>query len=150
MSTNAIRYVAPFGRLFLCLIFVASAFGKLADWQGTAKMMADKQLPAVDVLLSIVIALEILGGVMVVLGLYTRIGALALLVFLVPVSLIMHNFWTLPEGPERMNLMINFMKNVSIAGGLLFVMALGAGPLSIDAWRERRPPQPQSKPMIGP
>ena len=145
MSTNALRFFAPLGRLLLSLIFIASAAGKLSDWQSPAKMMADKGVPAVDVLLSIAIALELFGGVLMLLGWHTRFGALALLVFLVPVSLIIHNFWTLPEGPERMNQMIGFMKNVSISGGLVMVMALGPGPLSIDALR-----QPRAKSAAGP
>jgi putative oxidoreductase len=145
MSPNALRFFAPLGRLLLSLIFVASAGAKLSDWQGPAKMMADKGLPAVDVLLSIAIALELFGGVLVFVGWYTRFGALALLAFLVPVTLIMHNFWTLDEGPQRMEQMINFMKNVSISGGLLMVLALGPGPLSIDSLR-----QPHLKPVVGP
>ena len=58
--------------------------------------------------------------------------------FLVPVSLIMHNFWAFEEGPERMAQMISFMKNVSIAGGVTMVLALGAGPCSIDRLLEPR------------
>jgi putative oxidoreductase len=145
VSPHVLRFFAPLGRLLLSLIFVASAAGKLSDWQGPAKMMADKGLPAVDVLLSIAIALEIFGGVLVMLGFYTRCGAFALLVFLVPVSLIMHNFWTIDDVPQRMEQMINFMKNVSISGGLVMVLALGPGPLSIDSLR-----QPKPKPAAGP
>ncbi|HEV3136787.1 MAG TPA: DoxX family protein [Pirellulales bacterium] len=145
MSPNTFRFVAPLGRLLLSLIFVASAAGKISDWQSPAKMMADKGVPAVDALLSIAIALEISGGVLVLLGWYTRFGALALLLFLVPVTLIMHNFWTIEEGPQRMEQMINFMKNVSISGGLVMVLALGPGPLSLDGLA-----QPKPKPTVGP
>ena len=112
-------------------------------------MMADKGLPAVDALLSVAVGLELVGGILVLLGLYARWGALALLAFLVPVTLIMHNFWTLPEA-EAMKQMINFMKNVSIAGGLLMVLALGAGPLSIDALRQKPPVPPPRCPLKGP
>jgi putative oxidoreductase len=145
VSPNALRFFAPLGRLLLSLIFVASAAGKLSDWQSPAKIMADKGVPAVDVLLSVAIALEIFGGVLVLLGFHARVGAFALLLFLVPVSLIMHNFWTIDDVPQRMEQMINFMKNVSISGGLLMVLALGAGPLSIDSVR-----QAKLKPSAGP
>jgi len=101
-------------------------------------MMAERGLPAVGALLAVAVALELIGGVSLLLGLYARLGALALLVFLVPVSLIMHNFWAFEEGPERMAQMISFMKNVAIAGGVTMVLALGAGPCSIDRLLEPR------------
>jgi putative oxidoreductase len=145
MSPSTLRYFAPLGRLLLSLIFVASAAGKINDWQSPAKMMADKGVPAVDALLSIAIALEISGGLLVLLGWYTRFGALALLLFIVPVSLIMHNFWTIEEGPQRMEQMISFMKNVSISGGLVMVLALGPGPVSLDGLAQSKP-----KPTVGP
>ncbi|MEX2114436.1 MAG: DoxX family protein [Pirellulales bacterium] len=137
MAPNPLTWLAPIGRVLLALIFIMSAAGKLQDWQGTVQMMADRGLPAPDMLLSVAVGLELVGGALVVVGLYARWGALALLLFLVPVSVIMHNFWALPEDQAR-GQMINFMKNVSIAGGLVFLMAMGAGPLSIDALRERR------------
>lgn len=142
MHDSPLRFAAPIGRLLFALIFVLSAAGKFADWQGTVQMMTDKGLPSVEILLSIAVALEVIGGVSVIIGLYARLGAFALLAFLIPVSVIMHNFWTL-EGADRMNQMINFMKNVSMMGGAILIMALGAGPISIDALLSRtsaRPP----------
>ena len=65
-----------------------SAVGKLNDWPGTAKMMADRGLPAVDVLLSTAVGLELVGGLLVMLGLYARWGALALLMFLATLALV--------------------------------------------------------------
>jgi putative oxidoreductase len=139
MRTSPMEYLAPVGRILLSLIFIASGASKIMDWQQPVQMMTDKGLPAVNVLLSVAVALEIIGGVSVVLGLYARVGALALLAFLIPVSVIMHNFWTLEDGPERMGEMISFMKNVSIMGGLTVVLALGAGPCSIDHLLRPRP-----------
>ena len=74
----------------------------------------------------------------VLLGLYARFGVLALLAFLIPVSAIMHNFWAF-EDPDRTHQMISFMKNVSIMGGLVMVLALGAGPCSIDSLLKPKP-----------
>lgn len=144
MSTNPIRYLAPIGRLLLVTIFLASGANKVMDWQQPAQMMADKGLPAVNVLLSVAVALEIIGGLSVLLGIYARLGALMLLAFLVPVSVIMHDFWTL-EGAQQMPEMINFMKNVSIAGGVVLVLALGAGPCSFDSLMT---PKPRPKPLV--
>lgn len=138
MQTSPIQYLAPVGRILLSIIFLASAVAKITDWQQPAGMMAEKGLPAVNVLLSIAVALEIIGGVSVVLGLYARLGALALLAFLIPVSVLMHDFWTFEE-PERTGEMISFMKNVSIMGGVTMVLALGAGPCSIDHFLRPKP-----------
>jgi putative oxidoreductase len=143
MPPKVTLFAAPLGRFLLSLIFVASAAGKLTDWQGTTQIMAAKNVPVIDVLLSIAIVLEIVGGLMVLLGLNARWGAVVLLVFLIPVTVIMHNFWALPEAEQREQ-MINFMKNISIMGGLLMVVALGPGPFSIDNWW--RKPRPASGP----
>lgn len=144
MQPNTLAYVVPLGRLLLCLIFVMSAIGKLADWAPPAQMIADKGLPAPDAFLAIAVALELIGGISVLVGFQARWGAVALLLFLVPVSLIMHNFWAIEDPGQRMGQMINFMKNVSIAGGVLFVLAMGPGPFSIDnllnARRDARQP----------
>jgi putative oxidoreductase len=137
MAPAPVQYAAPIGRLLLSLIFLLSAMGKFNDWQGTINMIASKGLPAPDVFLSIAVALEIIGGLSVLLGFYARLGALALLAFLVPVTLIMHGFWA-AEGDARMGEMINFMKNVSITGGIVLVLAFGAGACSIDALFTRK------------
>ena len=139
MPSNITTWAAPLGRLLLSLIFLASAAGKLSNWQPPAQMIADKGLPAPDVFLSIAVVLEIVGGLMVLLGLQARWGAVLLLLFLIPATVIMHNFWALPE-VQQQEQMINFMKNVSIGGGLLLVVALGAGPVSIDNRPRRKIP----------
>lgn len=137
MATAPVQYAAPIGRLLLALIFLLSAMGKFNDWQGTINMIASKGLPAPDAFLSVAVALEIIGGLSVLLGFYARLGAVALLAFLVPVTLIMHGFWTAEED-AWMGEMINFMKNVSITGGIVLVLAFGAGPCSIDALFTRK------------
>ncbi len=138
MPTDATSFAAPVGRGLLSLIFLLSAVGKLTAWGGTLKMLSDKNLPSPEVLLSIAVALEIIGGVMVLFGFFARWGAAALLVFLIPVTLIMHNFWAAGEA-EFQSQMINFLKNLSICGGLLLVLAFGSGPLSLDRLLRRKP-----------
>jgi len=72
------------------------------------------------------------GGIGVVLGFKARWAAVALLVFLVPVTLVFHNFWFAPANGQQIQI-VNFLKNLSIAGGALIVFAKGAGAFSIDA-----------------
>jgi len=127
------------GRVALGTIFVVSGLGKLAAWQGTAAYAGSKGVP--EILLAIATALELLGAVSVVVGFKTRWGALALLIFLVPVTLVFHNFWAVPAAQQQME-MANFLKNLAIAGGLLIVFGRGAGAFSIDNSRAAAPGQP--------
>ena len=94
---------------------------------------ASKGVP--EILLAIATALELLGAVSVVVGFRARWGALALLIFLVPVTLVFHNFWAVPAAQQQME-MANFLKNLAIAGGLLIIFGRGAGAFSIDNSRE--------------
>jgi putative oxidoreductase len=111
------------------------------DWSSTAAYMEAAGLPMVDLLLPIAAAVEILGGLSVMTGTFARAGALALVVFLIPTSLVFHDFWNL-EGMERTTQMAAFMKNVSIAGGLLVVLGYGAGKVSVDRKLQKRFDQP--------
>ena len=86
----------------------------------------------IPVLLPAAAVLELAGGLSLLLGFRARLGALALVLFLVPTTLIFHNFWAY-QGPEAQNQMIHFMKNLALMGGLLVVVGLGAGPCSFDA-----------------
>ncbi|HRI88584.1 MAG TPA: DoxX family protein [Candidatus Hydrogenedentes bacterium] len=126
---NAFLY--PVARVLLSFIFIMSGVGKMGDWSGTAGYMASHGFFAVPFFLAGAIFLEIAGGLSVLTGFKARWGALALIVFLVPATLIFHAFWTLPAESMRME-MISFLKNISILGGLLFVLANGAGSFSVD------------------
>ena len=118
------------GRVALGTIFVVSGLGKLAAWRGIVAYAGSKGVP--EILLAIATALELLGGISVVIGFKARWGALALLVFLVPVTLVFHNFWAVPAEQQQME-MVNFLKKLAICGGLLIVLGRGAGAFSIDS-----------------
>ena len=126
------RYVALLGRITLSLIFVLSAMNKLAHFDHVSAMLASKGLPAPSLLLGIALLVELIGGFSLLFGYFAHFGALALALWLVPVTLIMHNFWAY-GGMEGQMQMVNFMKNVAIFGGLLYGFAYGAGAISIDA-----------------
>ena len=82
--------------------------------------------------------LAILGGLSIALGFRARWGAWLLVLFLVPVTLWMHNFWTVTDPVMRQMQMANFLKNLSMLGGALMITYFGSGPLSIDALTMRR------------
>jgi putative oxidoreductase len=126
MDDRLERTMTVAGRILLAAIFILSGAGKLMGWSGTAGMMAAKGLPAPQVLLALAIAFEILGGLSVATGYRARIGALLLILFLIPATLVFHNFWAY-QGGEREMQMAHFLKNVAILGGLLIVAARGPG-----------------------
>ena len=129
---TATRWGTLIGRIFLSLIFVSSGLQKIGAWEQTAQYMASERMFAVPLFLAGAIVLEVLGGLSVLIGFKARWGALALIVFLVPTTLIFHDFWTY-TGQEQQMQMIQFMKNLAILGGLFVVFGLGAGPMSVDA-----------------
>ncbi|MCW8935662.1 MAG: DoxX family protein [Gammaproteobacteria bacterium] len=119
---NVIEFV---GRLFLGHIFLLSGITKIGDaYAGTAGYMDSMGVPGG--LLPLVIALEIIGGLMVIVGFKVKWAAYALAGFSIMAAIIFHaNF------ADQMQ-MILFMKNFTIAGGLLLLSVHGAGVLSID------------------
>src|SRR3954464_15420612 len=121
------KWAQVIGRVALGLIFAMSGFGKVAGWSGTAAYASSKGVPTS--LLAIATALELLGAVSVVLGFKARWGALALLIFLVPVTLVFHNFWAVAPAQQQDQL-VNFLKNVAILGGILIILSRGAGAYS--------------------
>jgi putative oxidoreductase len=120
------------GRVALVTIFIASGLGKLAGWRGTVAYAGSKGVS--ETLLAIATAFELIGAVSVLVGFKARWGALALIIFLVPVTLVFHNFWAVPAAQQQME-MVNFLKNLAICGGLLIVFGRGAGAFSIDSSR---------------
>lgn len=119
------------GRILVSVIFIASGLGKLAGFSMMTGMLAAKGFPVPAVALGIAAAVEILGGLAVLLGFHTRVAAWILFLFLIPTTLAFHNFWAF-SGMEKMDNQAHFFKNVAIMGGLIFLAAFGAGAYSID------------------
>lgn len=136
MSQSIEKYVSLIGRILLTAIFLLSGFNKIFGWEGTAAYMTAKGMVAVPIMLAGAIFFEIVGALMIILGFHARIGALMLIIFLIPTTLIFHNFWTYPVEEQQIQ-MIMFMKNLGLLGGLLIVAAFGSGPLSLDSQRRK-------------
>lgn len=119
------------GRLLLAYIFVLSGYAKITGFAGTAGYMAKYGMPMIEFFLVCAILLELAGSLMLAVGWKARWGALALIVFVVPTTLIFHAYWAVP--PEQAyGQMIQFQKNLAILGGLLYVAFMGPGKLSVD------------------
>lgn len=129
---NAMKQYGPLlGRILLVLLFLLSGYNKVAGFSQTAGYMASKSLPMIEVLLVLSILVELGGALMILLGWRARWGALALFLWMIPVTFIFHDFWAV-DPAQMQNQMNHFMKNLAIMGGLLYVTAYGSGPYSID------------------
>lgn len=119
------------GRLCMSAIFLLAGIGKFIDYEGTLSYMTSKNLPYGPILLVLAALVEILGAIGLILGYRTRFSAFILFLFLLPTTYIFHDFWTLPPEESKLQF-IMFMKNLSIAGGLLYIMGAGSGGLAVD------------------
>ena len=116
------------GRILLAAMFVDAGVSKIGAYAGTQGYMASAGVPGA--LLPAVIALEVLGGVALIVGFRTRIVAIALAAFTVVAAFIFHS------APDQMQHVL-FMKNLAITGGLLILASRGAGSWSLDARNTR-------------
>jgi uncharacterized membrane protein YphA (DoxX/SURF4 family) len=114
------------GRILLAVIFLQSGTGKIGNFAGTAQNMGAHGMPYPSFFLVGAIFFEVIGSLTIILGYYLRFGAVLILIFLIPTSLIFHNLFVDPK------MQIQFMKNVSIFGGMLVLLAAGAGRYSLD------------------
>ena len=120
------------GRVALSTIFFLSAVGnKIPHFQDVAGVMEKVGVPAPQLMLAGAISFLIVGSLSVALGFKARWGASLLLVFLVLATYFFHPFWEL-EGAQQMQENIQFMKNASMLGAMLLIVANGSGPMSLD------------------
>jgi putative oxidoreductase len=124
---NDKAYVTLVGRVLIGLIFLMSGINKIADPQGTQQYMAAMGITtATTFLYAGAVFVEVAGGLSLLLGVWAKWGATALILFMIPTTLIFHtNF-----GDQ--NQTIHFLKNLAMMGGLLYVAIYGSGRLSID------------------
>ena len=113
--------------MILSIIFIQSGWGKIFGYAGTVEHMNAAGVPGA--LLPLVILTELGGGLLVLLGLFTRYAAIALAGFCVLAA------WFFHYQPGDMMQMINFMKNITIAGGFLVLAGSGPGALALDDLR---------------
>jgi putative oxidoreductase len=131
------RYGPLIGRILLSFMFIISGIQKIPGFSGTAAHMASHGLPFVPLLLVLTILIEAGGGLMILLGWHARLAALVIFLYLIPVTLVFHNFWA-ADAAHFEGQTINFMKNLTIMGGMLYVLAFGAGEYSLDNSAGRR------------
>jgi putative oxidoreductase len=127
--------VVVLGRFFFVLIFLMS--GPLHFFKQEVAYAAAQGVPLASILVPFSGVLAFAGGLSILLGYRAKLGAWLLVLFLVPVTVMMHNFWAVHDPMMAQMQMILFMKNVAMLGGALLISQFGAGPFSLDARRSR-------------
>jgi putative oxidoreductase len=131
MNSTPNHAAALAGRILLAAIFLLSGFGKITGFAGTAGYIASKGLPMPEVLTALTIAIELGGGILLVIGYKARWVALAFFLWLIPTTFVFHKYWGIDPAQAQAQF-INFWKNISIMGGMLLMFAFGPGAYSLD------------------
>jgi putative oxidoreductase len=131
------KYVLLAGRILFSLIFILSSFGHFkAETIGFA---AAKGLPMASVLVPLSGVIELVGGLSILIGYRARIGAWLIVLFMIPVTLVFHQFWKATDPLAYQLDFVMFLKNLSMTGGALLLTYFGAGAMSIDAAGKTQP-----------
>lgn len=133
---EAARLAVPVGRIFFAAIFIMASFGHFSS--ESIQYAGSKGVPFPQLLVPVSGILALAGGVSIALGWFARIGACLIVAFLVPVTLMMHAFWAVPDPAAAKMEQIMFMKNLAMLGGAILMTWFGAGPLSVDERRKSR------------
>ena len=127
--------IVVLGRALFALIFLMSGFGHFS--KQTIAYAAAQGVPLASLAVPLSGVLALAGGLSILFGYRAKLGAWLIVLFLVPVSLMMHKFWTVTDPMMAQMQMIMFMKNVSMLGGALLISQFGSGPFSLDSRRSR-------------
>jgi putative oxidoreductase len=127
--------VVLLGRLLFVLIFLMA--GPTHFSKQTIAFATSQGVPFASLAVPFSGVLALAGGLSILLGYRAKVGAWLIVLFLVPVTMMMHKFWTVHDPMMAQMQMVMFMKNVAILGGALLISQFGAGPLSLDARRSR-------------
>lgn len=127
-------------RLALSVLFLWAGVMKLLGYSAFVGYLQTKGVPFVPVAAAVATAIEVLGGIMLVVGFLVRPLALLMAAYTIATAILGHDFWNVADAALQHDMVIHFWKNVAIAGGFLLLSVTGAGGASIDAARAPRRP----------
>lgn len=122
------EYALLAGRILFSALFIFSAFGHFN--KGTIQFAASQGVPFAAVLVPFSGVMEFVGGVSLLIGYEARVGALLIVLFMIPVTFLLHQFWKVKDPMQRQMETATFLKNISILGAALMLMYFGSGPMS--------------------
>jgi putative oxidoreductase len=128
---TAEQFLVPVGRVLFAAIFILAPLAHFAP--STIAYAASQGVPMAGLVVPASGLLAFAGGVSVALGFHTRVGAWLIVVFLIPVTLMMHRFWAVHDPAMAQIQQAMFMKNLAMLGAALLIAHFGAGPKSLDA-----------------
>lgn len=129
-STAWSHVAVPTGRFLYALVFLLSSLGHFQ--RSTIEYAASHGVPMANILTPFSGLMILFGSLSIMLGYKSRFGALLIILFLIPVTLVMHDFWNLSDPMQVMIQRAMFMKNTSMLGAALLIFYFGSGPLSLD------------------
>ena len=144
-------FALPLARIMLSLVFIYSGYSKVAGVNGQSmQSWIDRvkglkipgtvdALPNPELLAQIAAYAELVGGIMLLIGILSRVTALGLFLWVIAASVLGHAFWTFATPADVHMQLTQFLKNMGIAGGLLLIVGAGGGALGIDGMFRRQP-----------
>lgn len=134
MLNSGASFTLLVARIFLSMLFLTSAFFKIAAYSNMVGYATAKGVPMAGIGVAVAAGLELLGGLAILAGFQAKAVGWVLFLYLILTTFFFHNFWGVPAA-EQQNTMIHFLKNLGVMGGLLLLAANGAGSYSVDASR---------------
>jgi putative oxidoreductase len=119
------------GRILLSAIFIIAGIHKANTFESAVAYLASQGLMMTEILLVLIIIIELVGGLLILVGWQARWAAMVIFIYLIPLTLFFHPYWNF-EGQELMHHFHSFFKNIAIMGGMMYIMVHGSGPLSLD------------------
>jgi putative oxidoreductase len=120
------------GRILLTWVFVGSAYTAIMNFGGSQAYFRALNVPAPELFALLTLVAEVVISASLILGIGTRYGTILAFVFVVMATAIGHRYWEYPPGPQQVGQYINFLKNISILGGIVAIFVTGAGRFSVD------------------
>jgi putative oxidoreductase len=123
--------LVPIGRLLFSVLFIQSGIGHFRQRAGMTAYARSAGVPFPEIMVPLTGLMILVGGLSVLLGVYARVGAWLLVLFLIPTALIVHRFRGVPDPQVAQNQRAHFHKNLALAGGALLIAYFGSGPYSL-------------------
>ncbi len=127
------EHISPLvGRFLMAWFFLSEVRWRLDDWQSSVILMHMRHIPNANLLLALAVVVMVLGGIALILGYYTRQAALLLFAYTIVVTVFIHDYWKIANPVDRSADYDLFIRNIAIAGGLLFLVGMGPGRFAVD------------------